>query len=105
MRFLQVDVDRFGFHARSIHLPNGTFLDATIRYPRPFSPPELPTSLPHMRQIAERLAADLDFVRVDLYRVGERIVVGELTNYPGGGMERMRPDGLLDALAEDWQPC
>jgi len=104
VRFLQVDADRFGAHTRSIHLPDGQPLDATIRYSRPVTSPELPESLPEMRRIAERLADGLEFVRVDLYAVKERIVVGELTNYPEGGSARMWPEGLLSALAEDWRP-
>ena len=38
-----------------------------------------------MIDLAQRLAADTDFVRVDLYLLTDRIVLGELTNYPAGG--------------------
>ena len=104
VRFLQVDADRFGEHTRSIHAPNGEPLDAMMRYPKPSSPPQLPKTLPIMRDIAERLASGLEFIRVDLYAVGERIIVGELTNYPGGGFERMSPQRLLNRLGDDWRP-
>jgi hypothetical protein len=30
-----------------------------------------------MIEVAERLGADLDFVRVDLYTIGDRVVFGE----------------------------
>lgn len=44
-----------------------------------------------MISIAEQLAGDIDFVRVDLYDAGERIVFGELTNYPWGGIPIWNP--------------
>jgi hypothetical protein len=40
-------------------------------------------------------------VRVDLYAIGERIVVGELTHYPTGGNKSFDPpewDAKLGAL-------
>ena len=39
-----------------------------------------------MVRIAEALGAETDFVRVDLYDLGDRIVFGELTNTPNGGL-------------------
>ena len=46
-----------------------------------------PATLTAMISIAERLGAATDFIRVDLYDVGGRVVFGELTNYPGGGSD------------------
>jgi hypothetical protein len=40
-----------------------------------------------MISIAERLSDGVDFVRVDLYDLGDRVVFGELTNYPRQGWE------------------
>jgi hypothetical protein len=51
-----------------------------------------PAALAEMIEIAERLGAGTDFVRVDLYEVEGRVVFGELTNYPGGGDTVIRPD-------------
>jgi hypothetical protein len=55
-----------------------------------------PPNLPEMLRIATALSADLDFVRVDLYDLGDRIVFGELTNTPSAGRRRLDPK--LDAL-------
>lgn len=106
VRFFLVDEGRFGRHTRSVHRPDGTPLPATIkRYPAPESPPNLsPPVLTEMLGLAEALAEGLDMIRVDLYALPGRVVVGELTNYPGGGMARMRPDAVLSDLTEDWQP-
>jgi len=55
--------------------------------------PPRPPVLGQMIQCAERLAVDTDFLRVDQYAIGQRIVVGELTNYPGGGTWSLHPEG------------
>lgn len=50
-----------------------------------------PPELGEMVRIAEILSSDWDFLRVDLYLVCGRIVFGELTYSPGGGMVRFQP--------------
>ena len=47
-----------------------------------------PANLAEMIDSAERIAGDLDFIRVDLYNVGGEIYLGEAAAYPGGGLER-----------------
>ncbi len=44
-----------------------------------------PDRLDEMVRVAETLAADFTFVRVDLYGTGQRVFFGELTFVPGGG--------------------
>jgi hypothetical protein len=44
-----------------------------------------------MIKLAEVLANSINVVRVDFYDLGNRIVFGELTNYPGGGLEKFKP--------------
>ena len=62
--------------------------------------PAPPPNLGRMIEIAERLSAGFDFVRVDLYTDGEEIRFGELTNVPFAGMNPVvGPDGER-ALAE-----
>jgi hypothetical protein len=55
-----------------------------------------------MRQIAERLAHPFAFVRVDLYTVGDRILVGELTHYPTGGNKSYDPPEWEARLGALW---
>lgn len=47
--------------------------------------PPVPEKLPQMIQMAEKLAAGLRFVRVDLYCVEGKVYFSELTFYPNGG--------------------
>jgi len=50
-----------------------------------------PTRLEDMRRIARILAKDIPFVRVDFYSIYDKIYVGELTFYPGGGYIMFNP--------------
>ena len=54
-----------------------------------------------MREIAERLAMEELFVRVDLYDVG-RPVFGELTLHPGAGHAKFEPPELDEQLGALW---
>lgn len=51
-----------------------------------------PDKLEEMISIAERLSANIPFLRVDLYLIDEKIYAGELTFFPGGGLEEFTPD-------------
>lgn len=53
-----------------------------------------PASLEEMLRLAERLAAGHLFVRVDFYEVQGRPLFGELTFFPGCGMEEFDPPGV-----------
>lgn len=53
---------------------------------RPKSYPSKPKYLKEMADIARILSKDFEFVRVDLYEQGDRIIFGELTFSPWGGL-------------------
>jgi hypothetical protein len=97
---VQVDFDRFTGHTRNFYDPDGRPVALRMYYPQGPEIP-LPPIFATMRTLAERLAAGFDFVRVDLYALGERLVVGELTHYPTGGNKSFDPpewDARLGAL-------
>jgi hypothetical protein len=61
---------------------------------------------PHLDQIidvAERLGAGFDHVRVDLYDTGDRIWTGEITFYPYSGLVRFTPDEADYIMGSYWQ--
>jgi hypothetical protein len=62
-------------------------------------PPEFDT----MRDIAEKLAQDLDYIRIDFLVSDGRVYVGELTAYHESGMTRYEPDKMDFVLGEWWQ--
>ena len=54
--------------------------------------------------MAERLAAPFEFMRVDFYVLGDRLLVGELTHSPGAGFGRFYPPEFSEQLAAHWVP-
>ena len=61
-----------------------------------------PARLAEMLRMAEALAAPVDMVRVDLYDLGARAVVGELTNYPSSGRQPFEPESFDLELGRTW---
>jgi hypothetical protein len=91
VRLVQVDTARVGgTHRRRLYRPDWTPLTVDEDVPAgPVTAP--PDSLPEMTRVAEALGRGFDFVRVDLYDVDGVVWFGELTPYPGGGLDRVDP--------------
>ena len=68
--------------------------------PAPAGPP--PPHYSEMREIAEKLGAEFDFIRVDLYSTPDRIYVGELTTTPGAGLDPFHPKSFDRELGALW---
>ena len=83
------------FDAGWNHLP------FTRHYPNADVTPEAPKRLREMIVDAERLADGIPFVRVDFYEVAGQYYFGEMTFFPGGGMEEFDPD-CWDAELGSW---
>lgn len=60
-------------------------------YPKSNVPIEKPKQYEKMLRLAEELAQDIPFVRVDFYEVKDKIYFGEMTFYPGSGFEEFEP--------------
>lgn len=86
-KFIQVDHDRFANHTRSFYDEDWNYQNFTVGYPIYDKTIPKPDSLDEILNIASLLSADLPFLRVDMYIIGEDIKIGELTCYPGNGME------------------
>jgi hypothetical protein len=48
------------------------------------------------------VAAPFEFMRVDFYVLGERVLIGELTSSPGAGLGRFYPPAFSEELASHW---
>lgn len=64
--------------------------------------PSPPASLERMIEGAEILSRGFDFVRVDLYDAGGRPRFGEMTFYPGSGLDRFDPPELDRVMGALW---
>ena len=98
VEFIQVDVDRFSNHKRCFYNRNWE------RLPFNWSPWKngkekfplsedihAPKNINEMIVIAEKLASEFNYVRIDLYNCNEKIYFGEITLHHGSGWERFTP--------------
>lgn len=94
VQFFKMDFDRYKNHRANYYNRKGDYLDFGEKdYPRdPNRKVEMPSALPKMLEIAERLSEDFVFLRVDMYNIDGMIKVGELTLYPGSGLLRYDPN-------------
>lgn len=102
VRYIQVDSDRFTDHCRAIYDRNWELMPFGIKFPRPIAEVPPPPRLPDLIAYAEAIGRNFDFIRVDLYVVGDRVLFGELTPYPGGGLERFQPGDWDARFGELW---
>ena len=56
-----------------------------------------------MINLAERIGAQFDFVRVDLYSPPQGILFGEVTFYPGAGLRAFIPEDWDYKFGEPWK--
>lgn len=61
-----------------------------------------PSALAAMLAAAEDLAAGFDFARVDFYQPAEQPLFGEITFYPGSGLDPFDPPSLDEELGALW---
>jgi hypothetical protein len=103
-RFVYVVHDRFGQATLDWYNPDWVPAPLrSVRYPRAEVEPAAPSLLPEMLEAAARLSAGFDFLRVDLYCAGGRVRCGELTVYPGCGLERFDPPEADEMLGQLWK--
>ena len=103
LEFIQVDIDRFTNHVRNFYnekwekLPFNwaPWKNGKEVYPLGRDIPK-PQSLEEMNKIAETLAKDFGYVRIDLYNLNGAIYFGEITLHHGSGWERFNPQKFDD---------
>lgn len=64
--------------------------------------PPAPQTLQQMIDAAEVLGTGFDFIRADLYEVGGRPLFGEVSFYPGSGLDRFDPVSLDLIIGRHW---
>ncbi|MCZ0731589.1 ATP-grasp fold amidoligase family protein [Mycolicibacterium iranicum] len=100
--FVQVDRGRFGRRTQDFFRVDWCHLPLSGGIPNADCPPLKPALLSEMIAVAERLGADTDFVRVDLYELGGRVVFGELTSFPAGGDSPFDPECFDEEFGRPW---
>jgi hypothetical protein len=100
--YVQVDVGRFDRRTQDFFDLDWNHLE--LSGGPAWADPEVPRphNLDAMVALAEQLGADTDFVRVDLYNLGDRVVFGELTSYPAGGDSPFEPERFNREFGSHW---
>ena len=91
-RCVEVDSDRFTDHRCDLFDLDWTPFPFSLGYPPSDKPTPRPEALADLLHYARILSRGFPFVRVDFYAMGERVVFGEMTWYPGGGLGRFTPE-------------
>jgi hypothetical protein len=82
VRLIEIDVDRFTQRRSAFYTPDWKHIPVAFRAP-PIQCPR-PHNLEDVIRIAEAIAGEMDFARIDLYTDGNsRIKFGEITHAPG----------------------
>lgn len=89
--FIQIDIDRFTQHKRGIYDTQWNKLPVALHYEAFDWSIDAPPNLDEMVSLAAKLSSGLDFVRVDLYSINDKIIFGEMTHCPGNGLEKFIP--------------
>ena len=85
----------------TVYDPNWHRLDVTWNYHN--NPPsERPVKFQEMIEIAERLGADFDYVRIDLHAPGDRLLFGEISHIPVGGWIPIQPRSYDFEFGDKW---
>ncbi|MEW5811202.1 MAG: ATP-grasp fold amidoligase family protein [Actinomycetota bacterium] len=100
--FVQVDKGRFGSRTQDFFTVEWSHLALRGSAPCADHEPSKPDRLAEMIEVAEKLGAETDFVRVDLYDVDGRVVVGELTSFPAGGDSPFEPESFNLEFGRPW---
>ncbi len=102
VKLIQVNIDRFSNHRKTIFNTDWEVLDFEFNYPKGEAI-DRPDNLSEMIQIAEKLGQEFDFIRVDLYNPSEGdIIFGELTVAPGSGRGWFKPTKYDFKIGEHW---
>ena len=101
-RYVEVDSGRFGRRTQDFYRPDWEHVPLSGGSPWAEPRPARPERLAEMIDLAERLGAETDFVRVDLYDVDGRVVLGELTSFPAGGDSPFDPEHFNDEFGRPW---
>lgn len=88
---IQYDTGRYKDIRRDFYDENWNKMDLRKNAPNSDIAAPRPEKLEEMKEIARKLSADFDYVRVDLFYVNNKIYFGELSFIVGGGFSPFDP--------------
>lgn len=103
VQLVQVDRDRSRGHVQMIHDRDFNFIPKELYFRTSNQTEPKPERFQDMVDIAEAVGERVEFARVDLYAIGEKIYLGEITLCPFGGKRKMRTPELDQQLGDAWK--
>jgi TupA-like ATPgrasp len=100
---IEVHADRYDDHRVRYYLPDWSPLEVGVGITPLAAVTAPPDNLEKMVEIAGELGRPFDFMRVDLYNVNGECFFGELSPYPGSGIEPFHPTSFDDELGAKWK--
>lgn len=100
--FIQHDTGRYVSHQRCLYSTDWKRLPVSLKYESYAEAAPAPSRLADMLAIAERLSQEQHFVRVDLYHTDRGIYFGEMTFFPGSGLEVFTPMSFDKEIYQQW---
>ena len=103
VHFIELDCERFRGHEENLYDREWNLLRARYKHPPISKPVSKPANLGEMIDLAEKIGAQFDFARVDLYSTPQGILFGEVTFYPGAGLAPFIPEDGDNEFGEPWK--
>lgn len=102
VQLVQVDRDRSRGHVQMIHDRDFNYIPKELYFKTSEETEPKPERFDDMVQVAEAVGQRVEFARVDLYAIRDKIYLGEITLCPFGGKRQMRTPELDTQLGEAW---
>jgi len=99
---IRVHLGRFGDHRVNFYDRDLRLLPVRQYYPTDPSY-EPPAEVAAMAGLAEKIAEDFEYARIDLYLVGGRVRFGEITHHDGNAAQRFDPASFDTELGALWE--
>jgi hypothetical protein len=103
VHFIHLDGGRFAGHIKNFYDREWNLLPVKRRSHPTSELVSKPVNLGEMINLAEKIGAQFDFVRVDLYSPPQGILFGEVTFYPGAGLDAFIPKDWDNKFGEPWK--
>lgn len=101
LKLIMVDVENNGKVKSTLYDRDWKRVHAHWRDPEG-SDIKKPKNLPKIIRVVERLAKDIDFIRIDIYLKGDDIYFGEFTFTPNGGSVPIHPQRFDKLFGSYW---
>jgi hypothetical protein len=95
--------NRYGDKRWDFYDRNWNRIEVVAGFPNSSEELKKPSNFELMKKYAEIIGKDLDYVRVDLYDLGDRVVFGEMTHYPASGLSKYVPSSYDYWIGAFWK--